>query len=137
MMTSESRNLNTHPSNKWTLTSSRYAAGYTRRMRVLGYGLIVVTLAFVALLAATARPSRTSGDIAIPRSAPQWNGIYAKAFPACSGDGSFIPARIVVVPREGAAQTMRYSDATIARINASWDNEDPTDDLYTIGKCAR
>ena len=111
--------------------------------RFLGRSAIGAGLAFL-LIAAAEVPAELLEDQQVaapatraPVETPRWNGIYAKAFPGCVGHGSFIPARIVVVPREGDARTMPYDEASVARITATWSNEDPADDLYTVGRCAR
>jgi hypothetical protein len=106
-------------------------------------GLALVTAIAVVVLAGNDRPTSTnqSSDIEVPQQIPAWNGIYAATFPGCTASGTYIPARIVVVPRDsgtyGKARTLPYDEATVARINASWDNDTLGDDLFTIGKCAR
>lgn len=70
---------------------------------------------------------------------PSWGLAEREAFPACrsteaaTGD---IPARIVVKTRTGSAKVIPYNDATVAAIDATWDNVDGADDLFTIGTCS-
>lgn len=110
-------------------------AGYVLAMRCLGLALFaaVSTTAVVATQTAQAQTMTP----AAPAPAPHWTAAHAVQFPGCVATGSFVPARIVVVAREGAARTMPYTDATIARIDATWATDDAWDDLYTIGRCAR
>ena len=106
-------------------------------------GLALVTVIAVLVFAGNEPPPSTSraSDVEVPTQTPHWNGIYAAAFPGCTASGAYIPARVVVVPRDGSryggARRMPYNRATVARINATWDNDTLGDDLFTIAKCAR
>ena len=105
-------------------------------MRFLGPALF--TSASVGVLALNAHPvSSPTNPPAIPTAEPHWTAAHAHEFPGCVGTGSFLPSRIVVVARRGEARTMPYTEATIARIDATWRTADVWDDLYTIGRCAR
>ncbi len=110
-------------------------------MRSLGLALVMAVA--VLVFAGNERPPSTTqaSDIEVPTQTPHWNGIYAATFPGCTASGAYIPARIVVVPRDssryGSARTLPYDRAGVARINATWDNDTLGDDLFTIGKCAR
>lgn len=107
---------------------------YVLVMRLLGLALI--TGAFAGVLAVNAQPvaKQIAPDAPV---APHWTAATAEQFPGCVGTGSFIPARIVVANRAGETQAMPYSEATIAKIDATWATGDAWDDLYTIGRCAR
>lgn len=111
-------------------------AGYTALMRYLGLALFAAMAAMVVVANGQPAPAQTQADV-VPAPTPHWSAVYAEAFPGCVGTGSFVPARIVVVAREGAAKVVRYNDATVARINATWATPDAWDDLYTIGRCKR
>jgi hypothetical protein len=102
-----------------------------------------LALALFAALAAAAvtanvvpMSSQTQAHVA-PAPQPHWTAAHEKAFPGCVGTGSFLPARVVVVAREGAAKALPYNDTSVTRIRATWETPSFWDDLYTIGKCAR
>ncbi len=105
-------------------------------MRILGFALFLALGASAAVAGNTA-PSSLDVQKPLPATQPHWTAIHAKVFPGCVETGTFIPARIVVVPREGEARTTPYNEASVARIADSWNDYVPANDLYTIGRGPR
>lgn len=137
MLTHRSQNMNSLRLNRrLTGVPESVKARYRRVMRYLGLALFAALAAGAVTANVLPTSSQTQTQVA-PAPQPHWTAAHAKAFPGCVGHGSFLPARIVVVAREGAAKALPYDDATIARIDATWATPSVWDDLYTIGRCAR
>jgi hypothetical protein len=94
-------------------------------------------LSMVALVLTTpSEPARL--EIVKPDAhVPTWTAALAADFPGCVDNehARFLPRTVVTVTRAGAVGVWNYDEFYESQVRCSWRNEDPADDLFTVGRC--
>lgn len=99
---------------------------------------LLLVVAFAAFLIANTHKTITFGaPPAHISTEPTWDIGDAQQFKGCTATGAkWIPRSVVVETRSGdVRKVLPFNDATVAHINATWNNEDGRDDLFTTGAC--